>query len=119
MKDSLWQDSKRYLGMPLSFTKYSVNDGRLFVKSGIFVRKEEQVSLYRIKDLSVTVTLFQRIFRVGTIRVSSADTSCPELLIENIKNPYTVRDIIYKSSEEDKKERRVGRTELIEETINN
>ena len=43
----LWNDRKRILGMPLSFTKYSLSKDRIFVKTGFFTSKFEEVVLYR------------------------------------------------------------------------
>ena len=49
----LWHDRKRYLGLPISFTKYSVSEDRLFVKTGLFNLTQDEVKLYRILDLSL------------------------------------------------------------------
>ena len=84
-----------------------------FRKSGILTRKEDQVSLYHIRDMEVSVSLGQRIFGVGTVKVIGSDASTPELLLENIKKPYEVRDLLYETSEEDKKNRRLSRTEFM------
>ena len=35
----LWKDKKRYFGMPISFTTYSVSDDRLFRETGFLNRK--------------------------------------------------------------------------------
>ncbi len=108
-----WKDTKRHFGLPISFTNYSLTEDRLFRKSGILTRKEDQVSLYHIRDMEVSVSLGQRIFGVGTVKVIGSDASTPELLLENIKKPYEVRDLLYETSEEDKKNRRLARTEFM------
>ena len=39
----LWQDRKRHLGLPLSFTKYSLSEDRLFVTEGFLnIRDDEE-----------------------------------------------------------------------------
>lgn len=108
-----WKDTKRHFGLPISLTNYSLTEDRLFRKSGILTRKEDQVSLYHIRDMEVSVSLGQRIFGVGTVKVIGSDASTPELLLENIKKPYEVRDLLYETSEEDKKNRRLARTEFM------
>ena len=110
----VWKDTKRHLGLPISFTKYRLTDNRLFRKSGILVRKEDQVMLYHIRDMEVTVSLWQRIFGVGTVIVVGADATTPRLELVNIKNPEKVRDLIYNYSEQDKLSRRMSRTEFID-----
>ena len=51
-----------FLGLPLSFTTYELSNNRLFIRSGIFVRREEEVRLYRITDVSMRVNLLQRCY---------------------------------------------------------
>ena len=64
--DTIWEDRKRILGMPISMTKYYLSEDRLFVQTGLISMKIEVTLLYRVSDISVRVGLFQRIFGVGT-----------------------------------------------------
>ena len=61
-----WTDRKRYMGMPLSFTRYALSEDRLFLSIGFFSVKDEEILLYRVRDISVQRTLWQRIFGVGS-----------------------------------------------------
>lgn len=54
---------------------FALDDGRLFMCRGVFVRIEEEVELYRIKDVKVTFSVIQQMFSVGGIRISSSDAS--------------------------------------------
>ena len=65
--ETIWQDRKRVLGMPLTFTKYFLSEDRLFLQTGVLNMKMEEVLLYRVSDIGVHVSLGQRIFGVGTI----------------------------------------------------
>ena len=76
----LWKDRKRYLGMPLSFTRYALSEDRLFLSVGFFSIKDEEVLLYRIRDINTSRTLWQRLFGVGTISVVSSDKTMPTLV---------------------------------------
>lgn len=83
----MFKERKRVLfGLPLSFTTYELTEDRLFVRSGIFVRHEEEVRLYRITDLSTRVSLLQRMFDIGDIDVCSADATLGNFTIRNIRN---------------------------------
>lgn len=75
--DTIWEDRKRILGMPISMTKYYLSEDRLFVQTGLISMKIEETLLYRVSDISVRVGLFQRIFGVGTIIIHSSDKSTP------------------------------------------
>ena len=70
--DTIWEDRKRILGMPISFTKYYLSEDRLFVQTGLLSMKIEETLLYRVTDISARVGLFQRIFGVGTFPASNS-----------------------------------------------
>lgn len=101
-----WQDRKRYLGMPLSFTTYSISEDRLFRDSGLLNRTYEEVLLYRIRDISLKRSLGQMICGVGTIVIHSSDKSSGTLEIENVKSPKQVKELIHQLVEESKTRRR-------------
>ena len=102
----LWQDRKRYLGMPISFTVYSLSEDRLFRETGLLNRTYEEVLLYRIRDISLMRSLWQMIFGVGTIVIHSSDKSSGTLQIENVKSPKQVKELIHQLVEESKTRRR-------------
>ena len=74
---------------------------------------EEEIRLYRIIDVTLYQTLFQRIFGVGTIHCHSADTSTPEFDIISVKMPAKVRDILSDNVESERKLRNISSTEFI------
>ncbi len=109
----LWKDRKRVLGMPLSFTRYSLSEDRLFCEKGLFNLKADEVLLYRVQDLVLTMTLGQRIFGVGTVCVHSSDQSIPHLDLKNVKRPRQVKELIHQNVERAKDRRRMRATELL------
>ena len=56
----LWQDRKRVFGLPLSFTRYRLSEDRLFTSKGFLNVKDDEVLLYRIRDISTSRSLFQK-----------------------------------------------------------
>ena len=109
----IWQDRKRFMGMPLSFTKYKLAEDRLFVETGLFSTKYEEVVLYRIRDISLSRNLWQKLFGVGTVTVQSSDASLPTLVIKNVKKSFDVKELIHKSVEDMKIARRTRVNEVI------
>ena len=109
----LWKDRKRYFGLPLSFTRYALSEDRLFVSVGLLNIKDDEVLLYRVRDIDTERSLFQRLFGVGTITVMSSDKSMPNLVLKNIKDPVMVKEIIHKQVEEMKIKRRVRVGEIM------
>ena len=109
----LWKDRKRRLGLPLSFTRYFLSGDRLFCETGLLNLKADEVLLYRVQDLELTMTLGQRIFGVGTVCVHSSDKSIPHLDLKNVKHPREVKELIHRSVEQAKERRRMRATELL------
>ena len=103
----IWKDRKRFLGMPLSFTRYALSEDRLFLSVGFFSIRDEEVLLYRIRDINTSRTLWQRLFGVGTVTVVSSDKTMPTLVLKNIKNPISVKELLHSQVEEMKLRRRV------------
>ena len=109
----LWKDRKRYFGLPLSFTRYKLSDDRLFLSVGFLNIKDDEVLLYRIRDIDTSRTLWQRIFGVGTITVMSSDKTMPTLELKNVKDPVFVKELLHKQVEEMKIKRRVRVGEIM------
>ncbi len=112
----IWKDRKRTLfGLPLSFTKYSLEEDRLFIETGFFNSVENEVRLYRIMDLQLSRTLGQKMFGLGTIKVKSADKTLGDFEIKNIKNSKEVKEQLSKLVEEMRDRKRVVNRELMME----
>ena len=109
----LWKDRKRYLGMTLSFTRYAMSEDRLFLSTGFFTIKDEEVLLYRIRDIHTSRTLWQRLFGVGTVTVLSSDKTMSSLVLKNVKHPIHVKELLHKQVEEMKIRRRVRLGEIM------
>ena len=109
----LWKDRKRYFGLPLSFTRYALSEDRLFISVGLLNIKDDEVLLYRVRDIDTERNLFQRLFGVGTVTVMSSDKSMPNLVLKNIKDPVMVKELIHKQVEEMKIKRRVRVGEIM------
>lgn len=91
--DYIWKDRKRIIlfGLPLSFTTYAVTDEVLYIKSGLLTTHEDEVRLYRVMDISLKRTLFQKMFGLGTIHCCSGDKTLKDFDIINIKKPQEVK----------------------------
>lgn len=108
-----WKDRKRILGMPITFTRYRLSEDRLFCEKGFFNIKQDEVLLYRVRDLQLNLSLWQRIFGVGTVCVISSDRSVPHLDLINVKKPREVKELIHRSVEEAKDKRRMRTMEVM------
>ena len=109
----LWKDKKRYFGMPISFTRYRLSEDRLFLSVGFLSIRDEEILLYRVRDIATKRTLWQRLFGVGTVTVVSSDKTMPTLTLQNVKDPVMVKELIHKQVEEMKVQRRVRFGEIM------
>lgn len=110
--DYIWKDTKRHFGLPLSFTSYALSEDRLFVKTGMLNERQEEVLLYRIKDITMTRSIGQRIFGVGSITLNTNDSSTPVIRIINIANVEAVKEQIHKCVEKAKAKSGMAITEI-------
>ena len=108
----LWKDRKRYLGLPISFTVYSLDNNRLYVKRGFFNSVVDELLLYRVLDVKLSRSLGQKIFRVGSITLMTADQSNPTLVIKNIKNSDRTRKLLSNIVERERNEKRIMGKEM-------
>ena len=115
--DYIWSDKKRFLGMPISFTTYMLSKDRLFLRTGFFTTTQEEILLYRVRDLTVAQTLWQKIFGVGTVTVHSSDKTNAHLELKNIKMPFDVKELLHKNIEIMKKENRLRASEYLVDDV--
>ena len=109
----IWKDRKRILGIPMTFIKYRMSEDRLFFETGFFSTKGEEILLYRVRDVGVTISFWQKLTGVGTVTVTSTDSSAPLLSMINVKHPRAVKELIHKQVEKAKLAYRVRYTELM------
>lgn len=109
----IWKDRRRRMGMPLSFTRYRMSEDRLFLSVGLLNVRDEELLLYRVRDISVRRSLWQRLFGMGSVTVTSSDKTTPTLLLKNIKDPMQVKEILHQQVEDAKLRRRVRIGEIM------
>lgn len=109
----IWKDRKRYFGLPLSFTRYALSEDRLFTSVGFLNIKDDEILLYRVRDIDTNRTLWQRLFGVGTVTVMSSDKTMPNLVLKNIKDPVRVKELLHTQVEEMKIKRRMRFGEIM------
>lgn len=114
MPEMIWQDRKRFMGLPITFTKYGMSEDRLFVRKGFLNLTSDEILLYRVRDISLRRSLGQRIFGVGSVMVYSSDQTTPALELRNIRNSEGVKEILHQQVEKMKIQRRVRIGELMD-----
>lgn len=110
----LWQERKRnFLGLPWTFTKYCLDQDRLYITTGFLNITEDEVRLYRITDVTLKRSFWQRLFGLGTIHCDSSDVTQQCFEIRNIKHAKEVKDMISKLVDESRLRNRVYTSESV------
>lgn len=116
-KKIVWKDRKRIIfGLPWTFTRYSLTEDKLMIDTGFFNRKEEEIRLYRVLDITLKRPLSQRIWGLGTVHLCTADKSTAELDILRIKHARTVKEMLSDMVEHERDEKRIGAREYMSAT---
>lgn len=105
--DIVWKDRKHWMWFPFSFTKYTIRKGRIYIDKGFFNSVQDQTLLYRVTDLQMKRSLFQKLFGTGTITLVAKADMTSEIVLENIKHPQQVNDMFSDMIEEARRLRNV------------
>ena len=108
--ETVWSSRKRLLffGLPFTFTKYTLTKEKVLVDTGFLNKKQEEVRLYRILDLTLTRSLEQRIFGLGTISCKTSDKALPVLELINVRNSMDIKEQLSSLVEAERVSKRVS-----------
>lgn len=113
----VWKDRKRIIfGLPWTFTVYKLTREKLLIETGFLNKKEEEIRLYRIMDLTLRRPLGQRLWGLGTVHCCTADKSTPEFEIKRIKDSRNVKEMLSDLIEQQREEKRISGREFMMDT---
>jgi hypothetical protein len=88
-------------------TRYELTTQRLRIYRGILSNNFDEIELVRVKDSKVKQHMGERMLDVGDITIISADSSTPEFILHNVRNPLDVRELLRKAVKDEKARRGV------------
>lgn len=110
----IWKDRKRNrLGLPWTFTVYMLDQDKLHIRNGLFTTNEDEVKLFRIVDVSLKRSLWQKLLGLGTVHLDSSDSAMQAFEIGNPKHPKELKDMLSKLIDESRLRNRVISTESV------
>lgn len=109
-EESIWRGGpSRLTALRKSITeRYEVSTERLKIDYGILNRHTEEIELFRVQDLSVQRSMFDRMFGVGNIIIHSGDATGGTLVLYDIPDVEHVKDLIRDASRVERQRHRVG-----------
>lgn len=108
----MYEEKKRSLlfGLPLSFTKYIVEQEKVNIRKGLLRTIEDDTLMYRIQDVKLVRGFFERLFGLGTVVCYSSDVTDPKLELLHIKRAKEIKEFILKTSEAERRKMRTLHT---------
>ena len=107
-----FRERKRWVffGLPFTFTIYTVKEEVITVDTGFLSKEENDCYMYKVQDVTLKTSLWERIFGLGTIICYTGDTTSPQLILSHIKNARVIKDFILEQSEVARRKRRTMNT---------
>ncbi|WP_029320338.1 PH domain-containing protein [Butyrivibrio sp. AE3004] len=93
-------------GIPWPFKHYEVYDNELTITSGFLSIKEDDCFMYKITDVELSRSFFQRLAGLSTITLFTSDVTDKTIIMKNIKHGKEIKDFINQESERARLRRR-------------
>ena len=103
-----------FFGIPWTFTKYTLWTKKLVIERGLCNSVENEILLYRVTDLTYSRTLFQKLFKMGTLTVYAHDKTTPVQIIKNIKHSREFKEALSDAVEKDRIRMKMRQSELVD-----
>lgn len=95
-----------FLGLPFTFTVYTIKENGITINTGFLNKQEDDCYMYKVQDVTLKTSFFERMFGLGTIVCHTGDTTNPKLVLEHIKNTKAIKEFIWEQSEISRRKRR-------------
>lgn len=96
-----FRERKRLLffGLPWTFTVYTITDSVLTIDTGFLNTEENDCYMYKVQDVRLTQSLFEKIFGIGTITCYTGDTTDSCITLLHVKHYKELKAFLLKASE--------------------
>lgn len=111
------RERKRWLffGIPWTFTKYILTKKKIIIETGFFNSTENEILMYRVTDMTMKRSFWQKIFGLGTLIVYAHDKTTPTLEVKNIKHVREFKEKLSQAVEEDRLRMKMRQSEIVDD----
>lgn len=99
----LWEDCKHIGFIPIPWVKYSLTLDKVLLTKGLLSTTYDETRLFRVLDVTLTRTLSQKIFGIGTVIVKTSEET---LVLQGVKDSLKVKDLISDTANKNRKANR-------------
>ena len=95
--------------------RYKITTERIFYTTGIFSKNTEVLELYRVRDIDMYEPFWERMFKLGNIKLTTFDKTSPVFLLRTVPNPSELLNKIRTNVELRRDKKRVRGVEYIDD----
>ena len=99
-----------FFALPFTFTKYTIEEEKMIITRGFFKTTEDDCYMYKILDVKLDRTLFEKMFGTGTVLCYTGDVTDKVIKLIHVKHSVEIKDFIFEKSEEMRRKRRTLNT---------
>ncbi|MGD2048956.1 MAG: PH domain-containing protein [Chloroflexota bacterium] len=92
-EEVLWQ-GKPFLSLS---EHYVITNERIRIVRGLLGKERQDIELIRVQDIDQSQTLRERTLNLGDITIQSHDRATPTIVLNNIRDPEKVHEILRKA----------------------
>jgi hypothetical protein len=86
---------------------YLITSERVRLIHGILGKDRQDIELIRIQDIDITQTIRERALNVGDLVIHSHDRSAPTVILNNVRNPETIHQLLRKAVRDARKKHNI------------
>ena len=107
-QQDVFRERKRwvFLGLPWTFTVYHVREDMITIDRGLLSKQEDDCYMYKVADVHLDRSFFERMFGLGTITCFTGDTTDSKLIFKHIKHSREIKNYILEAADKERIRRR-------------
>lgn len=95
-------------------TRYELTTQRLIIRSGIFMKRVDEIELFRVKDVRVDFSLINQLTGIGqiTLRTSDPSSQGQDFILRDVPNAKALRETLRALVDQARQRRRVRELDI-------